>query len=110
MDKTLTLREMLLNQAALQEKYKEKWGGLNPAASVEQMLWAYGELAEAADLLKKRGPEAVNGEPPLRRHFAEEIGDAIMYLMDVLLCFDLSAEEFSEIYREKCARNLHRWE
>jgi NTP pyrophosphatase (non-canonical NTP hydrolase) len=109
MDGTLTIREMLARQVELQEKYREKWGGLSPAVSVEQMLWAYGEMAEAADLLKKKGVEAVSADPALRRHFMEELGDAMMYLMDVLLCFDMTAEEFSEIYREKCARNLGRW-
>lgn len=109
MDDTLTIREMLDRQMELREKYREKWGGLSPAVSIEQMLWAYGELAEAADLLKKKGVDAVNAEPALRRHFMEEIGDAIMYLMDTLLCFDMTPEEFSQIYREKCARNLGRW-
>ena len=110
MDDTLTIREMLTRQAALQKKYREKWGALTPDVSVRQMLWAYGELAEAADLLKKQGPDAVNVEPALRRHFMEEIGDAIMYLMDTLLCFDMSPEEFSQIYREKCEKNLGRWQ
>ena len=109
MDDTLSIREMLARQAELQEKYREKWGGLAPAVSIEQMLWAYGELAEAADLLKKQGVNAVNAQPALRRHFMEEIGDAIMYLMDTLLCFDMTPEEFSQIYREKCAKNLGRW-
>lgn len=109
MDDTLTIREMLARQAALQEKYREKWGGLAPEVSIQQMLWAYGELAEAADLLKKKGTGAVNADPALRSHFMEEIGDAIMYLMDALLCFDMSPEEFSRIYREKCEKNLGRW-
>ncbi len=109
MDETLTIREMLTRQKALHEKYREKWGALTPAVSIEQMLWAYGELAEAADLLKKEGVDAVQAEPALRSHFMEEIGDAVMYLMDALLCFDMSAEEFSKIYREKCERNLGRW-
>lgn len=109
MEKALTIREMLAHQEELREQYKEKWGGLSPAVSVEQMLWAYGEMAEAADLLKKKGVKAVKADPALRRHFMEELGDTMMYLMDVLLCFDMTAEEFSQVYREKCARNLNRW-
>ena len=31
------------------------------------------------------------------------------YLMDVLACYGISAEEFSEVYRKKAERNLTRW-
>lgn len=34
-------------QKELQEKYKDKWGGLSPEKGIEKLLWLYGELGEA---------------------------------------------------------------
>lgn len=109
-DKTVTAREMHEYQKNLQEKYQVQWGEpISPRMAVRKMLWAYGELAEASDIMKKIGDEAILHDPETRRHFVEELGDAMMYLYDVMLCYDISPEEFSEVYRAKCERNKNRW-
>ena len=61
------------------------------------------------DILKKKGPDAIMNDPDVRHDFLEEMGDVLMYLWDVMLCLGLTPEEFSEVYREKCSRNINRW-
>ena len=39
----------------------------------------------------------------------EELGDTMMYMYDVMLCLELSPDEFAEVYRKKCERNINRW-
>ena len=110
-DETLYIREMYLYQQRLQEKYARQWGEpIEPDTAVRKLLWAHGELAEAGDILKKNGPiEEMLTHPEKKRHLAEELGDAMMYMYDVMLCCGITPEEFSEIYKAKCERNKNRW-
>lgn len=110
-DETLSIREMYLYQQRLQEKYARQWGEpIEPGTAVRKLLWAHGELAEAGDILKKNGPiEEMLTHPEKKRHLAEELGDAMMYMYDVMLCCGITPEEFSEIYKAKCERNKNRW-
>ena len=110
-DETLSIREMYLYQQRLQEKYARQWGEpIEPYTAVRKLLWAHGELAEAGDILKKNGPiEEMLTHPEKKRHLAEELGDAMMYMYDVMLCCGITPEEFSEIYKAKCERNKNRW-
>ena len=110
-DETLSIREMYLYQHRLQEKYARQWGEpIEPDTAVRKLLWAHGELAEAGDILKKNGPiEEMLTHPEKKRHLAEELGDAMMYMYDVMLCCGITPEEFSEIYKAKCERNKNRW-
>ena len=109
-DETLSIREMYLYQQRLQEKYARQWGEpIEPDTAVRKLLWAHGELAEAGDILKKNGPiEEMLTHPEKKRHLAEELGDAMMYMYDVMLCCGITPEEFSEIYKAKCERNKNR--
>ena len=110
-DETLSIREMYLYQQRLQEKYARQWGEpIEPDTAVRKLLWAHGELAEAGAILKKNGPiEEMLTHPEKKRHLAEELGDAMMYMYDVMLCCGITPEEFSEIYKAKCERNKNRW-
>ena len=110
-DETLSIREMYLYQQRLQEKYARQWGEpIEPDTAVRKLLWAHGELAEAGDILKKNGPiEEMLTHPEKKRHLAEELGDAMMYMYYVMLCCGITPEEFSEIYKAKCERNKNRW-
>lgn len=106
----LTIDEMYGYQKALQEKYQIKWGEpICPEMSKNKLLWAYGEMAEAGDIIKKNPMEAVMTDPELRRQLTEELGDVMMYLFDVMLCLEISPGDFSEVYRAKCERNKNRW-
>ena len=109
-DTTLSLQDMMGYQQRLQAKYAEKWGEpIKPETAVRKLCWAYGEMAEAGDIMKKWGNDAIMNNPEQRHHFVEELGDVMMYLFDVMLCYDISAKEFSDTYREKCERNANRW-
>jgi len=105
----ITVSQMLDMQRRLQEKYKDKWGGLAPEKAVRQLLWLYGELGEVGDILKKQGSAAVMDDPAARAHFVEEMCDVLMYLGDVLLCFDIGAGYIAEAYTAKFEKNMNRW-
>lgn len=106
----LTIDEMYEYQRALQAKYDVQWKEpIGPAMGVNKLCWAYGELSEAGDIIKKRGADAIMNDPEVRRHFLEEMGDTMMYMLDVMLCYSLTPEEFAEVYRAKCERNKNRW-
>lgn len=106
----LTISEILDWQRALQQLNERRWGGLSPEKGRSSLLWAIGEMCEAADIIKKEGDECIMDDPPTREHFAEELADAIMYIGDLLLCYGIDADTFSDIYRRKCRRNRTRWE
>ena len=85
-DTTLSIRDMYEYQQRLQAKYAEQWGEpIGPEAAVRKLCWAYGEMAEAGDIIKKQGNAAIMDDPETRRHFVEELGDVMMYLYDVML-------------------------
>ena len=100
--------EMQQIQKELQEKYKE-WGGLPPEKGKEKLLWAYAEMGEVTDILKKNSREDILNDGDVREHFIEEMCDVMMYLNDVMLCYNVSPEEIEKIYTEKHRRNMERW-
>ncbi len=106
----LSINEILDRQRQLQELNFKSWGGLSPDKGRSSLLWAIGELCEAADIIKKDGDQAIMDHAFTRERFAEELADALMYVGDVLLCYGIDADTFNEIYRKKCLRNRTRWE
>lgn len=96
-------------QMELQEKYKDKWRPLSPELGTEQLLWLMIELGEAADIMKKEGSQKIMENADVRTHFVEEMADVMMYYNDVLLCYGISIEELSKVYREKHRKNMDRW-
>jgi NTP pyrophosphatase (non-canonical NTP hydrolase) len=107
--KDLNFKEMQDIQSELQEKYKNKWGGLYPEKGRDMLLWAFIEAGEAADIIKKHGDGAIINDAEVRRNFTEELCDILMYLNDVMLCYSITPEELREIYLEKHDRNMKRW-
>ena len=104
-----TMKEMLQMQQLLQEKYKHKWEPIGHAAGQNKLLWMVGEVGEVIDIVKKNGGEAACTDPALRSHLVEELADVLMYFNDVLLCYNISAEEMKNTYEEKFRRNMTRW-
>lgn len=105
----LSIKEMQEMQRALQEKYKEKWGGLYPEKFDTLMLYLFAEAGEAVDVVKKNGHSKVLEDDTVRDHFIEEMADVLMYFNDVLLCYGITPEEFTAIYRKKHETNMSRW-
>lgn len=105
----LNFTQMQEMQRALQEKYIDKWGGLSPKIGRDQLLWMIIEAGEMADIIKKKGDEAILHDAEARGHFVEETCDVLMYLNDVMLCYGITPEEIAAAYRAKFERNMTRW-
>ena len=105
----LNFTQMQEMQRALQEKYIDKWGGLSPKIGRDQLLWMIIEAGEMADIIKKKGDEAILHDAEARSHFVEETCDVLMYLNDVLLCYGITPEKIAAAYRAKFERNMTRW-
>ena len=101
--------EMQTLQKQLQEKYRDKWEPISPEAGKNKLLWLVSELGEVVDIVKKDGSRQIMENPEIRMHFVEEVADVLMYLNDILLCYDISVDELKEIYRKKIRRNMSRW-
>ena len=101
--------QMQCIQRELQEKYKGRWKTLCPEVGREKLLWMLIEAGEMADIIKKRGDEAIMQEEDTRKAFIEEMCDVMMYFNDVMLCYDITPDELESIYRAKHERNMQRW-
>lgn len=101
--------EMQEIQKKLQEKYKDKWGGLSPETGRNQLLWMLIEVGEVADIIKKMGDIQIINNETTRNHFIEELCDVLMYFNDILLCYSISPDELKKVYLEKHGRNMERW-
>ena len=105
----LTITEMQNMQRELQNKYRDKWGGLSPEKAREKLLWLYGELGEVGDIIKKCGDDNIINDKDTRLHFIEELCDVLMYLNDVTMCYGILPEEISDVYYKKHDVNMKRW-
>ena len=105
----LSMRDMQEMQRRLQEKYQEKWGGLYPEKFHTMMLYLFAEAGEAVDVVKKNGHASILQNPDARNHFIEEMAYVLMYFNDVLLCYDITPEEFAAVYHKKHDTNMGRW-
>lgn len=103
----LRISELLAMQRELQDIHPD-WGGTPPSRGREQLLWSICELGEVIDIIKKRGDNEIMHNPETRQHFIEELTDVEMYLADVMLCYGISAEEYSDMHARKHARNMKR--
>ena len=104
-----SINEMLKMQEELQEKYKDIWRPICPDRGKDQLLWMIGEIGEVIDIIKKHGGETACEDEKLRTCLVEELTDVLMYYNDVLLCYDISAEELKRSYISKFERNMKRW-
>lgn len=105
----LSVKEMLDMQRVLQEKYKDKWETIGPAAGKHKLLWMIGEIGEVIDIIKKNGDTESVSNSELRKHLVEEMADVLMYYTDVLLCYGIGEDELREVYTAKFEKNLNRW-
>jgi len=102
-------KEMQAIQIELQEKYKNKWGGLSPEKGRDMLLWMIIEAGEAADIIKKDGDKKIVNDGEVRQHFIEEMCDVFMYMNDVMLCYSITPEELEKVYVDKHHKNMNRW-
>ena len=105
----ITLTQMQDIQKQLHEKYKDKWEPICPETGKNKLLWLMIELGEVADIIKKKGNQSIMEDEETRNHFIEEMCDVLMYYNDVMLCYDISVEELTEVYLKKHKKNMERW-
>lgn len=107
-NKSLNLSEMMEMSYELWEKNKEEWSPMEPEFGKNFILYMIEEIGEAIAIIKKKKENQIMDNPEVRERFVEELGDVMMYFIDVLNRFHISAEEFSEAYLRKFNTNLER--
>ncbi len=105
----MNIERMMEIQAQLFDKYGSNWINRTPENGHYSLLWAMGEMGEIADIIKKQGHDKIMEDEKVREEFLKEIVDVMMYMTDLMNCFDISAEEFSKAYEEKHSYNMNRW-
>lgn len=106
---SLDMKDMREMQQALQARYAGWWESVDPEHGKNKLLWLLAELGEAIQVVKRHPTEEIAQPGEVRRDFVEELADVLMYFNDILLCFDISPEEFEAVYRAKHVRNMTRW-
>jgi NTP pyrophosphatase (non-canonical NTP hydrolase) len=104
----LKISEMLEMSYKLWEKHKDTWSPMEPQHARSFILYMIEEVGEAIAIIKKKGEDKIMNDAEVREHFVEELGDVLMYFMDVLNRFNISSEEFSSIYLKKFQSNMDR--
>lgn len=104
-----SINEMLEMQKELQEKYKHKWEPICAETGRNKMLWMIGEIGEVIDVVKQNGGTKASTDVKIRKELVEELADVLMYFNDILLCYNISAEELKEVYTKKFEKNMKRW-
>ena len=68
-----------------------------------------GEIGEVIDVIKKNDENDLLTNENIRKQLIEEMADVLMYYNDIMLCYNISAEELKTIYSEKFNKNMNRW-
>lgn len=104
-----SINEMREMQEILQEKYKDRWEPISPAAGKSHILWMIGEVGEVIDIIKKHGDTEVLADAELRNDLVVELADVLMHYTDLLMCYGISAGELKKAYTGKFEKNMERW-
>lgn len=104
----LKISDLMKLQKELWEEHKDTWSPLTKEYARNSMLWMVEEFGEAIAIVKKKGEDMIMDDPKTREHFVEEMNDVLMYFMDTLIRFDVSAEELSESFLKKHNYNKNR--
>lgn len=104
----LKISELIAMQNTLQNRMKDKWLPIIPENGHFSLLWMFEEMGEIVAIIKKRGSNAIMDNETVRTAFIEELSDALMYFIDLMTCYDVSAEEMSEVFLAKHEKNMHR--
>lgn len=104
-----SINEMQEMQKTLQNQYKDKWEPICTETGKNKMLWMIGEIGEVIDIVKKHGDKQVCSDIKLRKELVEELADVLMYYNDIMLCYNITAEELKKAYSEKFHKNMNRW-
>ena len=105
--KDLKISELKQMQFKLFDMH-EDWNDMEPKYAKDHMLYMVEELGECISIMKKKKVDSVMNDEHVRTRFIEELGDVLMYYIEVMNRLDISAEEFTKIYLDKYNTNLNR--
>ena len=97
----LSIAQMLQLQRELFEPNKGKWLPMEPEYGKDFILFMVEEIGEVISIVKKKGSTAIMEESAVREAFLAEMADVLMYYHDILLRYQVSAEEISEAFARK---------
>jgi NTP pyrophosphatase (non-canonical NTP hydrolase) len=104
----LKISDLIAMQDELQNKMKDDWLPINPENGHFSLLWMYEEMGEIVAIIKKRGNNAIMTDEKVRSAFVEELSDTLMYFIDLMTCFGVSADELSQSFKVKHDKNMRR--
>lgn len=107
-DNNISISQMLELSYELWDIHRDSWHPMEPEFGKNFILYMIEEVGEAIAIIKKKGEDDIMNDAQVREHFVEEMCDVAMYFADVLNRFDISAEEFSQIYMKKFEFNMNR--
>ena len=103
----ITIKEMMELSEQLHKKHEDYWDN-SPESNINWVCWLVGEIGEVIDIIKKKGTDKIMNDESTRLEMLKEIADCYMYLADILNRYKFTAEEFSNVYRDKMNYNLKR--
>lgn len=104
----LKISDMMQMQKALHKLHEQEWSPLEPEYGKNTILYMVEEIGEVIAIVKKKSDRAVTDDPQVRMAFLEEMADVMMYYTDTLLRYHITADEISEAYERKHAKNMGR--
>ena len=104
----IKISEMIQMQKDLYEVNKDTWMRPQPETAKLSFLWMMEEIGECISIIKKKGDDKIMNDPEVRNHFVEEMVDVFMFANQILLKYNVSPEEISEIFKLKHEKNMNR--
>lgn len=104
----LAISDMLKFSKVLWHKNKNNWSPMEPKYGKNFILYMIEEIGEVISIIKKKGEDEIMDNNEVRERFIEEMGDILMYYMDVLNRFNITSEEFCKVYINKYNSNINR--
>lgn len=108
MKNNLDIKEMMAMSYTLYEENKDTWSPMEPEYGKDFILYMIEEIGEVISVVKKKKTDEIMTEGLVRDHMVEELSDILMYFIDCLNRYSISAEEFSEAYTKKFESNMKR--
>ncbi len=104
----LSISDLMKRQHELYMKHEQYWEPRTPNFGKNSILWMVDELGEVIAIIKKKGEDAIMNDEHVRAHYLEECSDVLMYYLDMLECFGISAEDLTNAFDKKWRRNMDR--
>ncbi|MEG1923731.1 MAG: nucleotide pyrophosphohydrolase [Clostridia bacterium] len=104
----INFNDMMIMQKELFELHKDKWSPMEAQYGRNFILWMIEEVGETISIIKKKGDNAIMNDKEVRAKFVEEMSDIMMYYVDTLLRYGVSANEIASAYVNKHEYDMKR--